>query len=86
MFEKFYDFYLSLIAVFKKPPHNRRLPLLVTYLKIKATTISIHHVNRWYVISAADITLDSVEQNNSVSAQQHASSQQAIVRFFKKGK
>jgi len=24
-FEKFYDFYLSLIAVFKKSPHNRRL-------------------------------------------------------------
>jgi hypothetical protein len=23
--EKFYDFNLSLIAVFKKPPHNRRL-------------------------------------------------------------
>ena len=24
-FEKFYYFYLSLIAVFKKPPHNMRL-------------------------------------------------------------
>jgi hypothetical protein len=39
----------------------------VTYLKIKATTISIHHVNRRYVISAAEITLDSVEQNNSAT-------------------
>jgi len=33
-----------------------------------ATTISIHHVNRRYVIS--EITLDSVEQNNSVLTQQ----------------
>jgi len=50
------------------------------------TTISVHHVNRRYVISAAEITLDSVEQNNSVLTQQHVLTQRAIIRFFKKGR
>jgi len=58
----------------------------VAYLKIKATNISVHHVDRRYVISAAEITLDLVEQNNSVSTQQHVSAQQAIIRLFKKGR
>jgi len=36
-FEKLYDFFLSFIAVFNKPLHNRRLSLRVLFASISAT-------------------------------------------------
>ena len=37
-FEKFYELYLSLIAVYKKPPHNRRLSPTCSKKRVESTT------------------------------------------------